>query len=126
MDYQVVWSPEALEDVESIASYIGRDSDEQISGRMYAMALALTKPDDSMQRKYTQKQGQYLAFIHYYTKIYGYPPAEADMQRYFKMTLPSVHQMVLTLEKLGLIERVPGKPRTIRVVLPREELPDLE
>ena len=26
MDYRVVWSPEALEDVESIAAYIARDS----------------------------------------------------------------------------------------------------
>ena len=26
MDYQVVWSPEALADVEAIASYIARDS----------------------------------------------------------------------------------------------------
>jgi hypothetical protein len=31
---------------------------------------------------FTEKQGQYLAFIYYYTKINGQPPAEADMQRY--------------------------------------------
>lgn len=79
-----------------------------------------------MKRKYTQKQGQYVAFIHYYSKIHGYPPAEADMQQYFKVTPPTVHQMVLTLEKRGLIARVPGRPRTIRVLLPSEELPDLE
>ena len=79
-----------------------------------------------MKGKYTQKQGQYLAFIHYYSKIHGQPPAEADMQRYFKVTAPAAHQMVLTLENQGLIERVPGQPRTIRVLLPREELPDLE
>ena len=79
-----------------------------------------------MKRKYTQKQGQYVAFIHYYSKIHGYPPAEADMQQYFKVTPPTVHQMVLTLEKRGLIARVPGQPRTIRVLLPSEELPDLE
>ena len=29
-------------------------------------------------------QGQYLAFIYYYTKIHGVPPAEADIQRYFQ------------------------------------------
>jgi hypothetical protein len=29
---------------------------------------------------YTPKQGQYLAFIYYYTKIHGRPPAEADFQ----------------------------------------------
>jgi len=80
----------------------------------------------TMKPKYTKKQGQYLAFIYYYTKIHGYPPAESDLQRYFKATPPSVHQMVVTLERSGLVERVPGKPRSIRVLLPREELPDLE
>jgi hypothetical protein len=74
---------------------------------------------------YTPRQGQYLAFIHYYSKLHGYPPAEADMQRYFKVSPPSVHQMVLTLEKQGFIERCPGQPRTIRVLLPPEKLPAL-
>lgn len=79
-----------------------------------------------MERKYTQKQGQYLAFIYYYSKIQGQPPAEADMQRYLKVTGPTMHQMVLSLEKRGLIARVPGQPRTLQVLLPPEELPDLE
>jgi hypothetical protein len=35
-------------------------------------------------------------------------------------------QHVVTLEKLGLIDQVPGQPRTIGVLLSREELPDLE
>ena len=77
-------------------------------------------------KRYTPRQGQYLAFIYYYTKIHGYPPAEADMQRYFKVSPPSIHQMVLTLEKKGLIERIPGQARSISVSVPREELPDLE
>lgn len=79
-----------------------------------------------MEPKYTHKQGQYLAFIYYYTKIHRCPPAETDMQRYFRVTPPTVHNMVITLEKRGLIERVPGQPRTIRVLLAREELPTLE
>ncbi|KYC43603.1 transcriptional regulator [Scytonema hofmannii PCC 7110] len=69
---------------------------------------------------------KYLAFIYYYTKLNGYPPAEADMQHYFKTTPPTVHNMVVTLENLGLIEREKGKPRSIRLLLTREELPDLE
>jgi hypothetical protein len=76
--------------------------------------------------RYTPKQGQYLSFIYYYTKIHGIPPAEAEIQRYFRASPPTVHQMICTLERLGLIERVPGKARTIRVLLPRPELPDLE
>ncbi len=75
---------------------------------------------------YTPKQGQYLAFIYYYTKIHGRPPAQTDMQRYFKVTPPTVHQMVLKLHQLGLIERTPGQARSVRVVLPRQQLPDLE
>ena len=48
------------------------------------------------------------------------------MQRYFKTSSPTIHQMILTLEKRGLIERVPGQARSIRVLIPRDELPDLE
>ncbi|HYR90967.1 MAG TPA: hypothetical protein VE422_43310 [Terriglobia bacterium] len=32
-----------------------------------------------MEKSFTDKQGQYLAFIYYYTKINGRAPAEADM-----------------------------------------------
>ena len=79
-----------------------------------------------MQKAYTSKQGQHLAFIYFYTKVNRRPPAEADMQRYFGVTPPSVHQMVLTLELNGFIERVPGQGRSIRLLIPREQLPDLE
>jgi DNA-binding MarR family transcriptional regulator len=47
------------------------------------------------------------------------------MQRDFNVSAPAVHQMVRTLEKRDLIERVPGQARTIRVSLPPEVLPDL-
>ena len=58
-----------------------------------------------MSADYTPKQGQYLAFIYYYTKIHGVPPAEADMQRYFRVGPPAVHEMVKSLERHGLIAR---------------------
>ncbi|MCH9035018.1 MAG: MarR family transcriptional regulator [Planctomycetes bacterium] len=76
--------------------------------------------------KYTPRQGQFLAFIHYYAKLNGCPPAEEDMARYFRITPPSAHQMVVTLEQFGLIERVPGQARSIQLLLAREDLPDLE
>jgi Mn-dependent DtxR family transcriptional regulator len=79
-----------------------------------------------MDTEYTPRQGQYLAFIHYYTKLNGVPPAEADMQRYFRVSPPTVHEMVKTLERRGYVSREPGKPRTIHVLLPREELPELD
>jgi DNA-binding MarR family transcriptional regulator len=76
--------------------------------------------------EYTEKQGQYLAFIYYYTRVNGRPPAETDMQRYFRTTPPTVHQMILTLERKGLISREPGKARSIRVLLTPAQLPYLE
>ena len=76
--------------------------------------------------RYTEKQGQYLALIYYYTKIHGRSPSEAEMQAYFDVTPPTVHQMVLSLERNGLIGRTPGQARSIRLLLPRHELPDLE
>lgn len=82
--------------------------------------------NDRRTAAYTALQGQYLAFIHYYTKLNGRPPAEADMQRYFGTTPPTVHQMILTLEAKALISRTPGAARSIRVLLPKEQLPDLE
>ena len=78
-----------------------------------------------MERAFTETQGQYLAFIYYYTKIHGVPPAEADMQRYFKVSPPSVHNMVVTLEKRRLIKRTPGVARSIQLLLGRDQLPDL-
>lgn len=75
---------------------------------------------------FTPKQGQYLAFIYYYTKINGCSPSEADMQIYFQVTAPSVHQMVVNLEKRGFISRTPRQGRSIELRLSREQLPDLE
>jgi DNA-binding MarR family transcriptional regulator len=49
-------------------------------------------------------------------------PAEMDMQRHFRTTSPTVHQMILTLERKGLISREPGKARPIRVLLTPDQL----
>ncbi|MGC2739863.1 MAG: hypothetical protein WA274_18370, partial [Candidatus Acidiferrales bacterium] len=55
--------------------------------------------------RFTPRQGQYLAFIHAYTLVNERPPAQADIQRFFRLTPPSVYQMLLTLERDGLISR---------------------
>jgi repressor LexA len=68
-----------------------------------------------MPTPFTAKQGQYLAFIYYYSKIHGMPPAEADFRRFFRVTPPVVHQMIKTLHARGFIDREPGKARTIRL-----------
>jgi SOS-response transcriptional repressor LexA len=74
---------------------------------------------------FTEKQGQYLAFIHAYTKLHRRPPAEADMQAYFGTTPPSVHRMVVELARKRLIIRRPGQPRSIELLVPPESLPIL-
>jgi DNA-binding MarR family transcriptional regulator len=92
------------------------------SGTATDMASAPQGPERS---SYTATQGQYLAFIYYYTKIHGRSPSEADIQGYFRVSPPSVHQMVLSLEKLGFIDRTPGQGRSLKLLLRREQLPDL-
>ena len=76
-------------------------------------------------KAFTSKQGQYLAFIHLYTRLHRRPPAEADIQQYFRVSPPSVHQMVLTLERAGLITRQPKTPRSIEVLVDSKLLPEL-
>ena len=89
------------------------------------LTLGKAAAQSTLQAAFTPKQGQYLAFIYYYTKIHGRSPAEADMQGYFQVSPPAVHQMVLTLEKMRFIERTPGQGRSIKLLLPREQLPEL-
>jgi len=79
-----------------------------------------------MKPTYTERQGQFLAYIHQYSIVNGCAPAEADMQRFFQITPPSVHSMVLTLERRGLIRRVPGQARSITLIVPPESLPPLK
>ena len=75
--------------------------------------------------RFTAKQGQYLAFIWAYSQINRRAPAEADFQRYFRVTAPSVHQMLKTLDQLGLIDKQPGIARSIQLLVPPQQLPIL-
>lgn len=80
----------------------------------------------SIPAEFTELQGQYLAFIHAYTKLHRRPPAEADMQRYFAVTPPSVHRIVVELEHRGLIRRQQGQARSIEILIEPERLPALK
>ena len=75
---------------------------------------------------YTYQQGQYLAFIHYYTKVNGRPPAHADLQRYFRVLPPSVHRMLTHLYNKGLIHKQPGVARSLALAIPVDQLPLLD
>ena len=81
---------------------------------------------EQVKASYTDLQGQYLAFIHAYTKLHRQPPAEGEMERHFKVSPSAIHDMILLLEQKKLISRVPGVPRSIRVLLPPGQLPPLE
>ena len=78
-----------------------------------------------MTDKYTEKQGQYLAFIDNYITMHRRAPAEADLQRFFGTSPPTIHQMILKLEEKGFISRVPGKARSIKFLIDPNELPRL-
>jgi hypothetical protein len=45
--------------------------------------------------------------------------------RFFQVTPPTVHRMVVALEQAGLISRQPGTPRSIVVLVQEDHLPRL-
>jgi hypothetical protein len=93
----------------------------------FAVSINLApKLDPSITPSFTAKQGQYLAFIYNYTKIHGRAPAESDLERYFQVSPPAVHDMIKALQRNGLIERTPGQARSIRLCVRPENLPRLE
>lgn len=91
-----------------------------IEPMMYRFWVEGTEPD------YTNKQGQYLAFMYYYQKLNRRAPAQTDFQKHFRTTPPTVHQMILTLERRGFISRVPGQARSLALLLRCDQLPDLD
>ena len=76
--------------------------------------------------KLTHRQGQFLAFLHVYRLLHRQGAAEADFVAYFRVSPPSVHQMIVRLEELGAITREPGVARSARVAVPLEDVPPLE
>ena len=70
---------------------------------------------------FTPKQGQYLAFM----RLHRQPPAESGMPEYFRVSPPSVHQMVRTLERAGFIRRQSSTPRSIELLVDPKHLPEL-
>ena len=132
-----------LDDVDDLAGHVAAEANHYSEPRMRQVLDAVydrlasiedaftdqERPPETVVREskpFTAKQGQYLAYTYYYTKIHGRPPAESDLQRFFRVTPPVVHQMIKTLEAHGFIDRQPGAPRSIRLRLTRAQLPDLE
>ncbi len=84
-----------------------------------------TSPRQSPTR-FTAKQGQYLAYLYLYRKLHRCSPSESEIAKYFRVSPPSTHQMIVKLNKNGLITREPGVPRSIRVTIPRDQIPQLD
>jgi Mn-dependent DtxR family transcriptional regulator len=80
---------------------------------------------EQRQFTFTDKQGQYLAFIYHYTKVNKIPPAHTDMQSYFNVTPPTVNSMIKLLEKKGLIEKQLRTARSIKLLVAVDLLPTL-
>ena len=89
------------------------------------MNQLLDRKSSATTARFTAKQGQYLAFIWAYAQINRRAPAEADFQRYFSVTAPSVHQMLKTLNQLRLIDKQPGVARGIQMLVSPKDLPIL-
>jgi DNA-binding MarR family transcriptional regulator len=87
------------------------------------LEMDTTSPED--RPGFTPRQGQYLAFIHAYRRLHGRAPAETDIQRFFRVSPPSVHQMLLTLERAGLISRQPRVARSVTLTIDPQRLPAL-
>jgi len=83
--------------------------------------LRIRRPEATA--NFTPTQGRYLAYIHAYVGLHGYPPAESDIAAAMCISPPSVNQMVKMLEKKGLVLRRPGQPRSLQILLPEDEIP---
>ena len=76
--------------------------------------------------RFTVKQGQYLAYLHLYRQLHRHSPSESEIAQYFGVSPPSVHQMIVKLEEKGLITRQPGVARSVRVTVPKRDIPQLD
>lgn len=94
--------------------------DEEIVAAL-AAATQEASPAD-----YTPRQGQFLAFIYSYTQVTGQEPTERDVERYFKISGSGVRDMIERLEWGKFITCSDEKPHRLRVLVPAEQLPELE
>lgn len=74
----------------------------------------------------SKSQGQLVAYVYWYTKVHRMPPSENEIAEFLGVRGPSAHSMIVRLGSRGVLSRRPGEPRTIRILLPRDKIPDLE
>ena len=78
-----------------------------------------------MSRRLSRSQGQLVAFVYWYTKVHRVPPAENEIAEFLGVRGPSAHAMIVRLAEKGVLSRRSGEPRTLTVLLPRDEIPEL-
>lgn len=83
-------------------------------------------PRHPSQAEFTDRRDRYLAFIQSPTKLNRRPPAVAEMQVHFRVSSLIQHRMILNPDHDRLIERIPGQPRNIRMLVNPEPLPTKE
>ena len=96
-----------------------------VNVHFFGEQLQLNRHISHMANRFTDKQGQYLAFIYNYSVMFGQPPAESDLQRFFGSSPPTIHQMVVKLAERRLISRSPGEARSIELLVHPDEIPRL-
>lgn len=74
----------------------------------------------------SRSQGQLVAYVYWYTKVHRMPPSESEIAGFLGVRGPSAHAMIVRLGSRGFLARRPGEPRTLKVLLPREAIPELE
>lgn len=75
----------------------------------------------------TRQQGQFFAYIRDYMNLnHGAAPTHSEMQRFFKLTPPSVNSMLKRLDEKGNIRRTAGKARAIELTIDPESIPPLK
>lgn len=79
-----------------------------------------------MTRRLSRSQGQLVAYVCWYTKVHRVPPSENESAEFLGVRGPSAHRTIVLLDARGVLSRRPGEPRTLKVLLPRDEIPDLE
>jgi hypothetical protein len=83
-------------------------------------------PSFRMVAAFTARQGEYLAFIDRYTQRFGVAPSFDEIGAHFGTTPPSVNNMIKTLCARGLLSKLPGVARSLRVLVPSALLPEGE
>ena len=76
--------------------------------------------------KLTTKQKIVLEAIEYFINEYGISPTINEIAKLTNTSTHPTHEKVINLEKKGVISTLSGKARSIRVIIPLEEIENEE